>query len=550
MSKPIVVQSHVARDFLQNAAYFSSVPKVVWEYVSNSLDNAEEGRAIEVVVELSEQGLRIADNGSGMSRAELQNFFMMHGQNLQRARGKRVRGQFGTGKSAAFGIANSLQLDTVQNRKRNIVVLTRSEIEAAKSGEPFPVRDVVVNQSTSDENGTLIEITDFNLKKLDIEGTINYVERHLARYRQRARVWINNHECEFKEPIAIEQIEYQPPTNVAAKIGDVTLILKVSPTPLDKDSNGVDVLSHGIWHETTLAGHAGKDQAEYLFGEVDVPVLEDGDWRIPPFDNTRNNTLNIQNPAVAVLMGWLAESIEEVRKKLVESERARRQSEQTKRLEKEASKIARLLNEDFKKLQIEFERARRVATRAGAIPPNENPDTHGELTPGDGTEPTDWQNAGQPHGDGTRGDNPPAEGETPRDGPSLIPGKEPGTRKNTEAGAGQKSRGGGFHIEYHNDTAENPRSTYYPDTKTIRINLDHPQVAAALQGGTNNIESRQFREITYEIAAVEYSLAIAHEQAANARRYNLQRDAEDALYDVRDGINRISRALAEALSGK
>lgn len=119
MSKPIVVQSHVARDFLQNAAYFSSVPKVVWEYVSNSLDNAEEGRAIEVVVELSEQGLRIADNGSGMSRVELQNFFMMHGQNLQRARGKRVRGQFGTGKSAAFGIANSLQLDTVQNGKRD-----------------------------------------------------------------------------------------------------------------------------------------------------------------------------------------------------------------------------------------------------------------------------------------------------------------------------------------------------------------------------------------------------------------------------------------------
>ena len=101
----ITVQSHVARDFLQNAAYFSSVPKVVWEYVSNSLDNAEEGRPVEVVVELSGGLLKISDNAAGMTRQELRNFFMMHGENIQRSRGKRVRGRFGTGKCAAFGIA-------------------------------------------------------------------------------------------------------------------------------------------------------------------------------------------------------------------------------------------------------------------------------------------------------------------------------------------------------------------------------------------------------------------------------------------------------------
>ncbi len=34
------VTSHVARDLLQNAAYFNSVPKAVAEYVSNAIDNA------------------------------------------------------------------------------------------------------------------------------------------------------------------------------------------------------------------------------------------------------------------------------------------------------------------------------------------------------------------------------------------------------------------------------------------------------------------------------------------------------------------------------
>lgn len=36
--QPIEVTSHVARDFLQNAAYFNAMLKLVWEYVANSLE--------------------------------------------------------------------------------------------------------------------------------------------------------------------------------------------------------------------------------------------------------------------------------------------------------------------------------------------------------------------------------------------------------------------------------------------------------------------------------------------------------------------------------
>lgn len=543
----ITVQSHVARDFLQNAAYFSSVPKVVWEYVSNSLDNAEEGRPVEVVVELSGGLLKISDNAAGMTRQELRNFFMMHGENIQRSRGKRVRGRFGTGKCAAFGIANVLRVDTVKNRKRNALELSRSDIEAAKSGEPFPVRDIAESEPAEAENGTVIEISDFNIKKIDVEGTIGYVERHLARYRQRARVWINNHECQFQEPISTEEFKFTPPSSVAATIGEVSLVVKVSPTPLDPEMNGIDVLSQSIWHDTTLADHKGKEQAEYIFGEVDVPIFEEREWKIPPFDNTRNNTLNIQNPAVAVLMGWLSECIDEVRKKLVAQEKMRRQSEQARRLEKEAKKIAAILNEDFRKLQIDIERARKVATRSGAVGATDMPSEEGDLLPGDGNEPTDSQRAGYPHQDGGGGRNPPGPGDEPRVGPSLLPGNEPGSRKQSEPSSHRRPRSGIFHFEYYNGTAESHRSSYHPDTKTIRINLDHPQVANALSASSSGTESRQFREITYEIACIEYALAIAHEQAENARKFNLKRDAEDALYDVRETINRVSRLLVSAI---
>jgi len=50
MAKKLIVTSHVSRDFLQNAVYFNTLPKVVWEYVSNSLDNGKDGVPTTVAV--------------------------------------------------------------------------------------------------------------------------------------------------------------------------------------------------------------------------------------------------------------------------------------------------------------------------------------------------------------------------------------------------------------------------------------------------------------------------------------------------------------------
>ena len=66
-----------------------------------------------------------------------------------------------------------------------------------------------------------------------------------------------------------------PDAEIAERIGDVSLIIKVSPFPLAPDLRGVDILSHRIWHETTLAEIDGRKFADRLFGEVDVPLLED-----------------------------------------------------------------------------------------------------------------------------------------------------------------------------------------------------------------------------------------------------------------------------------
>lgn len=539
-TEPITVSSHVSRDFLQNSAYFNTLPKVVWEYVSNSLDAGMENGLV-VAIDISSNEVTISDNGRGMSRNELHNFFQMHGVNQQRKHGKSVRGRFGTGKSAAFGLANYLRIDTTQGGLRNTVELRRNDIESASDGAPFPVRDIVANQLTSDSNGTIVTVREFNIKRPDIDKVIAYVEHHLARFRVRAHVTINQHECKFTETPFSEQIEIPAPEDVVQHIGNVNLIIKVSTVPLDEETNGIDILANGIWHGTTLAGIEKRERASHIFGEIDVPVLEDGEWLIPAFDNTRNNTLNPQNPVVAVLLGWISEELEIIRKQLVDNERQRRKSDEAKQLAKEAARIAEILNEDFQQIELQLELTRQVAKRSGGTRVNEKSDTVGELWPGDGNEPTLWQQSGPEHTDGHRGSSS-TRGETPRPGPSLIPGSDPGSRKNTSEGS-RKQRRGVFSIDYSNDGTGFPRSRYDNSSKTIYINLDHPQISTALQASSGRISDPQFRQICYEVAAVEYALAIPNEKLERQELY----EADEALFDVKDVLNRVTRRLTQAL---
>ena len=56
---------------------------------------------------------------------------------LIKQKGKPGQGYSGTGKSAAFGIANILRITTIQKNKRSTVELKRKDVEALKSEDPI-----------------------------------------------------------------------------------------------------------------------------------------------------------------------------------------------------------------------------------------------------------------------------------------------------------------------------------------------------------------------------------------------------------------------------
>lgn len=538
------VTSHVGRDLLQAAASFKTDYSVVWEYVVNSLQYMDDGvlPRVQVFVRPKSKEIEICDNGRGLTGPDLERFFTMHGENIDRLRGRTGRGKFGTGKSAAFGIGQSLSVDTRRDSTRNVVQLTRQAIDNSK-GDDIPVEWVVRNEATTEPNGTTVRIGGIVLPKINTQAIIEYIERHLQAFRARLpEVAVNDHVCQYKQPQVDETFTFKPTAEQQQVLGGVLLTIQVSPTPLPSAELGISITAGaGNLVAIETGGIDSKEMGNYLIGEIDVPVLETYESIIEPYNASRSLQLNPQHPVCAVLIPFVASKLEEVRLKQVRKLSEARKTEQARRLTSEADKIAEILNQDFRNVMSKLEGIRAVASNPGSAgarfgTASAASDEAGTWIEGT-TQPGSIEESDRPRSPDQVG------ARQYRKAPSLPTSGSPDSAGkkaiDPAGGAGKRPRPqGGFRVEYRELGESEDRSKYDKNALTILINLDHPGIRNARRSG--GIEDPNFKRLSYEIAFTEYSIALGYEMA--------ERDpdipADDLLYEVRSTLNRVAASAA------
>ena len=546
-SSTLSVTSHVGRDLLQSAALFKHEWQVAWEYVSNGLQYVDPGISafVTVTIDPSQKSMIINDNGRGMNLTDLSNYFTMHGENVDTKAGRPGRGMFGTGKSAAFGIANLLQVSTVKNGMRSTVELHRSDIEKPEAAETVPVRILEEEVGTDEANGTVVVVKEINLKNIDSNAVIREIEKHIA-YWKGVTVYVGQHKCDYLEPsIRFAKECFAKDTHFAAVLGDITLRIKVAKAPLNNEQQGIAITSSGVLHESTFAGQEKRKFAKYIFGDVDVPALANDKSPIRPFDMSRSGRLNPENELVRNVMAFLGMNLEIVLQQLEEEDQLRRQNEETQRLQKEADAIAELINKDFKNWKVQIQNVLAHTTGAKDIKPSivaEN--DFFDVLAGEGEVPAvEISDEGGPpdiHNEEVRPPNP---NPTPdNSAPTFLPDIESSeTAGKRKMDPNKKSGGGGFKVEFREMGDHEPRAMYEASERSILVNLEHPQLATAMK--IAGIEDISFRRLAYEVAFAEYSIALSVEMAKDGSFM----DPQDAITAVREGINRMATLAANTL---
>jgi anti-sigma regulatory factor (Ser/Thr protein kinase) len=540
------VTSHVGRDLLQSAALFQHEQMVVWEYVSNGLEYIDLGvqPVVGVTVDLRGHKIVVRDNGRGMDIEDLKRYFKMHGENSDRKKGKAGRGMFGTGKSAAFGIADVLRLTTHKNGKRSKVQLERKDIEAAADGDEIPIQVLESETPTREKNGTLVEIEGIHLKKMDVPSIIRHVERHIAHWPN-ANVFVNKVPCKVEEPSYSREHRFSTKgTDFEAVLGDAELVVKVAKAPLEPEWQGIAIMSKGVWHTLTLAGCENKYLSNYIFGEFDVARLAEDKSPISAFDMSRSMRLNPKNEVVANIFAFVGSKIEGVRRELEKDDRERKRARDAQRLQEEADAIAKIINKDFEAWRDQVKKAlAKVAGGSDKLEKAAVAEEPGEtLVPGvdmpaiivgdDGFKDADFE-------PNPCSDPNPDPGPIPDEpAPALAPGPENSETKAKPRNRNNTGSSGGFRVDFREMGVEAARAKYERNERTIYINLDHPQIAAARS--TGSIDDPTFRRLSYEVAFSEYAIAFASERAG----CNFYIDVTEPIYDIRDTLNRLSRSAA------
>lgn len=121
---------------------YGNVPAVLAEVVANAWD--ADATLVKIDHDTTRQQITIIDNGIGMTRDEVQKFYLTVGHKRRRdgrtrtPRGRSPMGRKGIGKLSLFSIANKVVVETIKNDERTAILLdverVKESIEHAEDG--------------------------------------------------------------------------------------------------------------------------------------------------------------------------------------------------------------------------------------------------------------------------------------------------------------------------------------------------------------------------------------------------------------------------------
>ena len=248
--------------------------------------------------------------------------------------------------------------------------------------------------------------------------------------------------------------------------------------------------------------------------------------------------LNPRNEVVAQIYGFIGSNVERIRLDLERQDRERRRAADAKKLEREASAIAEIINKDFSEWKSQIRKVTaQFSGRTDVLTGTALGDDESVLVAGTELPASVVDTTGGPGPIGKNGGS----DQSGASGGKRFDANADSSDATVDRTKGRPKRtpnAGGFRVDFASMGIEEARAKYERDNRTIFINLEHPQISAARQRG--GLEDPSFRRLSFEVAFAEYAIALASEMAGTGHYL----DPVDPITDIRATINRLALAAA------
>ncbi len=341
---------------------YNTVEKALAELVANAYD----ADASEVRVDIGRDSILVADNGTGMTPAELQNSYLRIGRDRRVTTGEQtpgnrpVIGTKGIGKLAGFGIAETMIVSTVRDGTRTVVRIERDQLDQSGSLEEIDL------QPTIEEAGPELHGTEIQLEGLlEDVGVVDAAKlrEHLATEMPTAPDWrilVNGEEATAED---IPGQRY-PIDDRVEPFGRVTGYYKIV-TKRSKDLRpglavrvrerivqprslfGLNQQTHGFFVVTKIVGELRPDFIDPLEGREPSDAFA---------INTSRTGLNPESPKVAALNSYARSKLVEITEGEAQKRTARRKKAALARHPQLEVRMQRLAPEVYARLNSAIDR--------------------------------------------------------------------------------------------------------------------------------------------------------------------------------------------------
>lgn len=345
-------------------AMYNSLLKAISELIANSYDADAQNVCLTIPKNINRKSvIIIKDDGNGMNRDFIKNFYMQIGLNNRSKKEKSPRfkrsliGSKGIGKLAGLGIANVMYIETIHSGKKCKFEINRGKLDIiGKSLEDIDIP--LTEDKTKETNGTIVYLKELlpHVSSMNEEELRTFFVREFG-FPKNFSIFVNGQRY-TPEDIPGKKIEIK---DKVGKYGEVFGNITIAKQPRDIPKpagiitkvRGKRIVGPTLF-DINSYGHQYR-VAERIIGEIEVPFLdpENPKAKLDGFIiSTSRDGFNLNHPKFIAYKEWIENKLINISRNLEKEQADKRKKKflQKTNVQGALKKLPKEIREKIKKL--------------------------------------------------------------------------------------------------------------------------------------------------------------------------------------------------------